>query len=78
MSNSVNYALDLKSPENQILVEPNEIAEIKIIFTPSTVGKANHDCEIVFQNDKVNYLSVQLDKTNKRFSFKKTDRTFKI
>ncbi len=56
MSNAVNYSIDIKSPDDLIYVEPNESAEINIIFTPSTIGNANHDCEIVFQNDKVNFF----------------------
>jgi hypothetical protein len=56
ISNSSNFALERK--QNELLdVEASGTIDLNIIFTPSTLGFADHFCLISFFNEKVGNIT---------------------
>jgi hypothetical protein len=53
-SNTNNFLLELPQ-KNHVIVPANTIADVPIVFTPSTIGKGEHFTEILFNNDKVKF-----------------------
>jgi hypothetical protein len=56
LSNASNFALERK--QNELLdVEASSTVDLNIIFTPATLGFADHFCLISFYNEKVGNIT---------------------
>lgn len=59
ISNTNNYALEKKQQE-KLTVEANGLVDVDVLFTPSTVGIAEHFGLISFYNEKVGNITFEL------------------
>ena len=62
LSNTNNFSFESRNMEH-LKVEANGAQEVKILFTPATIGFSDHQCLVSFFNEKVGNLTFELSGT---------------